>query len=285
MSITGFAETSRLPLSADFTSLWGTRRSVRPPGGGRLIRLSPGSGTPLFLIHWTSGNIAFVRDFAHAFHHGHPVYGFEAAGLWDREDPHRSVPETAELYLREIRRVQPSGPYLIGGLCGGSQIAYEIASRLIAAGERVGPLTLVNAARGELAAEPRLGLEDLYELRLASLRKQFDAPGLVADPARVIECMRALEWIDEEMPATDFFWRQVVWAAGMHAFLRCRLGPLDIPVNVFVARESAADPEVVWDDIASSSRVVVLDAVTSRQIMQSPAFVTAMGRSFDEVTA
>ncbi|MCX4784186.1 thioesterase domain-containing protein [Streptomyces sp. NBC_01264] len=101
-----------------------------------MVELASGAGTPLFLIPWGSGNVKFVREFVDAFNHGHPVYGFETTGLWSKEEPLLAVSDIAERYLRQIRRVQPSGPYLIGGLCGGSQIAYEIATRLRAAGGR-----------------------------------------------------------------------------------------------------------------------------------------------------
>ncbi|MCX4784185.1 hypothetical protein [Streptomyces sp. NBC_01264] len=139
---------------------------------------------------------------------------------------------------------------------------------------------LVNAARGELAAEPHLELEDVYELRLASLRRQFGSHDLESDLDLVMSRMRELRWIDDEMPTADFFWRQLVWAASTYAFLRCRLGPLDVPVNVFVAEESAADPEVRWDDIAPLSTVSSVRAVSSGQIMRSPGFVDAMRKAF-----
>ncbi|MEV6682700.1 thioesterase domain-containing protein [Streptomyces erythrochromogenes] len=267
-------------VATDFASLWKTRIGSQAAVLQQMVELAPGTGTPLFLIHWTSGNVRFVRDFATAFNHGHPVYGFEATGLWNREEPLLAVPDVAACYLRQIRSVQPSGPYLLGGLCGGSQIAYEMATQLREAGEVVGPLTLVNAARGELATEPHLGLEDVYELRLASLRRQFGTHDLVGDLSLVMGRMRELRWIDDEAPAADFFWRQVLWAASMYAFLRCRLKPLDVPVNVFVAEESAADPEVSWHDVAPLSRISVVKAVTSGQIMQSRGFIESMRHAF-----
>ncbi|MEV3853182.1 thioesterase domain-containing protein [Streptomyces sp. NPDC050095] len=285
MSTTYASADSSTTAVSDFAVLWGSRRPAHAARGPRLLPLASGTGTPLFLLPWTSGNIAFVRDIVDTFRHGHPVYGFEAAGLRDRSEPLLSVADTAERCVQEIRRVQPDGPYLLGGLCGGSQVAYEIASRLAAAGAEVGPVTLVNAARGELADGPRLDLADLYELRLASLRQRFGTDDLVADLGHVMDQMRELHWIDDDMPAQDFFWRQVVWSASMYGFLRCRLRPLDVPVHVFMAQESAQDPEVVWSDIAPRSTLTALDAVTSGQIMQSPAFVSALHAAFSQVSS
>ena len=45
-------------------------------------------------------------------------------------------------YAADIRRLQPQGPYLVGGFCQGGVVAFEIARLLRAAGEEVGLLCL-----------------------------------------------------------------------------------------------------------------------------------------------
>ena len=50
----------------------------------------------------------------------------------------------AARYIAEIRRVQPRGPYHLGGYSMGGLIAYEMAQQLRAAGERVGLLALLD---------------------------------------------------------------------------------------------------------------------------------------------
>ncbi|MFE6664426.1 thioesterase domain-containing protein [Streptomyces sp. NPDC057697] len=269
----------------DFASAWATRRPARDGDVPAPLELASGSGIPVFITPYTAGNIAFMRDVVDNFRDGHPVYGFEAIGLRDRTEPPGSVPEIAKHYLCAIRRIQPHGPYLLSGLCGGSQIAYEIATRLVESGEQVGPLNLVNAARGELDTSPRLGLADLYDMRLASLAQRFKTTDLDTDLDHVMEQMCELHWLDEPVPASDFYWRQALWSASYDAFIRCSLGRLDIPVNVFITEESAHDPEVLWDDIAPRSTVRSMDEVTSAQITSHPAFVDAMRDAFEQVGA
>src|SRR5690606_36209495 len=41
-----------------------------------------------------------------------------------------SVEAMAEFYASEIRKHQAQGPYIVGGLCAGGVIAYELARRL-----------------------------------------------------------------------------------------------------------------------------------------------------------
>jgi len=48
-------------------------------------------------------------------------------------------------YLAEIRAVQPEGPYLLGGFSGGGVTAFEMAHQLVAQGEEVAGLILLDA--------------------------------------------------------------------------------------------------------------------------------------------
>jgi thioesterase domain-containing protein len=48
--------------------------------------------------------------------------------------------------VEKMRSVQPQGPYLIGGMCAGGVIAYEIARRLKSQGDTVGMVALIDAA-------------------------------------------------------------------------------------------------------------------------------------------
>src|SRR5436309_7819789 len=48
----------------------------------------------------------------------------------------------AALYINEICRVQPEGPYFLGGYCLGGTIAYEIAQQLTSRGAVVALLAL-----------------------------------------------------------------------------------------------------------------------------------------------
>jgi amino acid adenylation domain-containing protein len=56
-----------------------------------------------------------------------------------------SMTDIATLVLKKIMTTQPSGPYILGGACAGSLLAYEVASQLIAAGEEVSVLLLFDA--------------------------------------------------------------------------------------------------------------------------------------------
>jgi thioesterase domain-containing protein len=50
---------------------------------------------------------------------------------------HQTVEEMASYYISEICRIQPHGPYFLGGYCLGGIIAFEMAQQLLRRGERV----------------------------------------------------------------------------------------------------------------------------------------------------
>jgi thioesterase domain-containing protein len=47
-------------------------------------------------------------------------------------------------YIQEIRRVQPCGPYYLGGFSGGGIVAFEMAHQLMAQGEVVGLIVFLD---------------------------------------------------------------------------------------------------------------------------------------------
>ncbi|MFI4931372.1 MAG: amino acid adenylation domain-containing protein, partial [Burkholderiales bacterium] len=108
-----------------------------PPWRSLIALAVHGTRTPLYLVPGVGGNVLGFTLLAKLLDGERPVYGLQARGLDGVEQPLRSVAEMAEHHLREIRLVQPHGPYLVGGACTGGVIAFEIARRLHEQGERV----------------------------------------------------------------------------------------------------------------------------------------------------
>ena len=100
--------------------------------------------TPFFLVAGMFGNVLNLRHLAHLVGADRPFYGLQARGLYGGETPHETFEEMAADYLAEIRTVQPHGPYLLGGFSGGGITAYEMARQLMADGEEVPLLVLLD---------------------------------------------------------------------------------------------------------------------------------------------
>lgn len=81
---------------------------------------SPTEATPLFLIHTLLGDPQndYTKVFLDAWiksSNGRPVYGIKARGLENSKDMDTSLQEIAADYLEAIQKIQPQGPYLLGG--------------------------------------------------------------------------------------------------------------------------------------------------------------------------
>jgi amino acid adenylation domain-containing protein len=115
------------------------------PWSSLVLIQAGGSRLPFFCVHAAGGNVIEYHDLARLLGPDQPFYGLQAHGLDGREAPHTSIKEMAAHYLKEMREVQPEGPYLIGGRSSGGLIAFEMACRLRAEGEEVGLLALLDA--------------------------------------------------------------------------------------------------------------------------------------------
>ncbi len=102
-----------------------------------------GSRTPFFLIHAAEGNVLLYRDLARHLGPDQPVYGLQAAGLDGKSPIDAQFEHVASRYIREIRQVQPTGPYLLGGYCLGGTIAMEVARQLRDEGESIGLVAMI----------------------------------------------------------------------------------------------------------------------------------------------
>ncbi|OUL35844.1 hypothetical protein BV372_09645 [Nostoc sp. T09] len=108
-----------------------------------LVAIKPsGSKPPLFLTHAIWGNVLFYRDLAGCLDPEQPVYGLQAQGLNPQQAPVTSLTEMAANYIQEIRKIQPHGPYYLGGYSLGGIITFEIAQQLQAQGEKIALLAI-----------------------------------------------------------------------------------------------------------------------------------------------
>lgn len=126
-----------------------------------------GPRRPFFLVAGMFGNVLNLRHLAHLLGTDRPFYGLQARGLLGDAEPHRSIPEAASDYLKEIKAVQGEGPYMLGGFSGGGIIAYEIAQQLKAAGEEVAMLVMLDTP---LPQRRPLSRGDRMRIQLAELK-------------------------------------------------------------------------------------------------------------------
>ncbi len=115
------------------------------PWSSLVLLQSGGNRRPFFCVHAAGGNVLEYHALAQLLGADQPFYGFQALGLDGKQAPHNSIKEMAGHYIREMREVQPDGPYLIGGRSSGGTVAFEMACQLMAQGQQVELLALLDA--------------------------------------------------------------------------------------------------------------------------------------------
>ncbi|THC50581.1 non-ribosomal peptide synthetase [Streptomyces sp. A1499] len=250
-----------------------------------------GTLPPLFCVH---GGLGFSIPFAALAEHldpRRPVLGLQARGIAGAGPLPSDLTEVADDYVREIRAVQPHGPYHLLGWSYGGVVAHEMAVRLREAGEDVAYLANLDAypddARGarpddaEFLAEflDQAGVDAgaLTELTTetvtALLRSAPDSPLAAFDLATLERLLKVMR-------------------NNLRLFQRFTPGAFDGPMTLFVAAEGLdADERALkaksWEPhlTGAAGRLRTHDVPCGHQDMMRPAPAAHIGRRVEEALA
>ena len=143
----------KLPLSKVF-------QAATPESLAKLIRreeiaayppsfvpIKPGNDRPmLFAIHNLGYGMEFYRPLAQHLSEQIGLYGLSSSFDDSPNRPHfRDIANSAAYYARDIQQIQPQGPYNLLAVSFGGIIAYEVAQILIAQGQEVNFLGLLDS--------------------------------------------------------------------------------------------------------------------------------------------
>jgi thioesterase domain-containing protein len=147
------------------------RDKTAPPSFHSLIRIQPnGSRPPLFLIHEIEGSVLVFRDFVKYLDPDQPVWGVEYS-VSESSAPILRLEDLAAHYLKDMRKLQPRGPYHLLGYSFGGLLAFEMAQQLRAAGQQVELLGMLDTflMNGVLASSQKRTLFQQLTKKAASL--------------------------------------------------------------------------------------------------------------------
>lgn len=131
---------------------------------------------PLFCVHPLGGGVSVFLDLARQLGADQPFYAFQAMDVQTLSELgiiHSSLEDMANDYLRELLSVQPKGPYCLGGLSLGGQIAFEMAQQLVARGEKIAFLCMFDT----FAPNPHAPIPDDDELLVGFARELAASAG------------------------------------------------------------------------------------------------------------
>ncbi len=197
-----------------------------------------------------------------------PCFGLTMPGLEGNETPLEEVEEIASAMLKNLRLVQPHGPYQLAGYSFGGLLAYEAARQLTAEGETVSTVAIYDtfniAGKRLRPVWQRAGLY-LYllgtqYLRLAYVRERLERRRCRRAEKRTRYCQSDGTPVD---PAT-ILRAAAVETASLRAVDRYRPKPYDGSVVFFRATQRgrrnifySMDATGGWGDLAKGGVRVV----------------------------
>lgn len=104
-----------------------------------------GSKPPLFLVPGGGSDTITFIDLVEALGQDQPVYGLEDLFVGTSSSIYANgIQHAADEFIKDMKKIQPNGPYYIGGHSFGGMVAFEIACQLHGMGETVGMLAILD---------------------------------------------------------------------------------------------------------------------------------------------
>ena len=235
---------------------------------------SSGDGLPFFCIHPAGGNVLGLMHLARVFPEKHPFYGIQARGIEGTEEPFESIEEMASYYLAAIKKIQPDGPYHIGGYSLGAHIAFELGCQMRQNGETVGNLIILDVTGGKMELEGwhedidptdflvylASQVEMHYEIPLGIVRKDLEHLPKNDQFEVLIYRMKQRGLLPESSTLAHGLGLLKVYESNMRAMLAYQPGVYDGPVTIFATDElrskSAEDSSLGWCCQTTCSAIV-----------------------------
>jgi thioesterase domain-containing protein len=272
----------------------------RPDSADIPIQINGGSADrPLFLTHCGNGELLYASALAPHIDRSIPLYGLPAMPA-DQAQP-ETIEEMATRMVRMIRSVQPAGPYRVAGWSGGGNIAYEIATQLIAAHEQVEFVAMFDtlcprsSRRASIDFNDSAFLLDIIEsagagrddrkAALDSIRAQLHT----MDFADVVQECDKLSLIPDTLRYLTIAQTRLKLARShslVVASARYQPHPLRIPVHLFPALDAQnsgnSSPHRGWNDVVPSDRLRITPVPGSHHSMLRSPNVELLGQSLTQ---
>lgn len=120
--------------------------AIEMKSDGPVAMKAEGPKQPLYCLPGAGGNILYLHELARLMDPERPFYALPSPGLDGCSEPLKTVESLASFHIRSLRRVQSNGPYLLAGHSFGGSIAFEMAQQLMAAGETVNGLMILDSS-------------------------------------------------------------------------------------------------------------------------------------------
>jgi amino acid adenylation domain-containing protein len=254
-----------------------------------------GANVPVFCAPAVGGEPVSFYELARLLGTEQPLYAFSARGLDAVEQPYASIEEMARDYVKEMRRIYPSGPYVIAGYSFGGRTAYEMALQLKQEGAEVRHLIIFDAYAPDKIVKDYNGmLPATYTEWLQVMANIINHSFSLPENKRIVPDFHLLKGKDEEEQFKMFF--EMVNGTGIgiteyqlkgHINVYIRNSgisyvpasfPVDIPVTLF---RSILNESYAFDQQHTEKRKELMADVHNRPDYGWSDFTTAVVNTCD----
>lgn len=191
------------------------------------------------------------------------LWGLNSPFLKATEDYTTSIEEISAIFVEEIRRRQPKGPYTLAGWSAGGYYAYEATKQLIEAGEQVESLTLIDSpCRVEFEPIPMDLLDYLAKNGLMGADQKKATPSWLVDhfnsTIKAVDKYKPTPIDPGKAPKT-----YIIWASeGVMEDLDAVKDELDISIKVttFVLQKKDAKGPQGWERLLVGGEIEIAKA-------------------------
>jgi amino acid adenylation domain-containing protein len=241
------------------------QRAPLPSEPRRAMRFTDGNGDerPLFCVPPASGVPSAYAALASRLAVAMPVYGL--VGPQEHDRPWETFAQAAQELIRQMRTIQPHGPYRLAGWSLGGVLAYEMATQLIAQGETVDYLAIFDA-HADVRSLQRMGLN------------------VLSGQHHLLERTTAQEMVPAALCEAATRWSHHI-AALETALLEYVPRPISTPIHLFTTegnRGLPGWPYMGWDAIVAAEQISIAIVPGSHHDMLSPPHVTSLARRVTE---
>lgn len=233
-----------------------------------IIPIQPdGDMRPFFCVHPLYGMAHCYVELSRLLGEEQPVYGFQAQGLNENQEPLLTIEEMAVSYVQAMRSVQPHGPYQIAGVSMGSALAFEMAQKVLQQNEKVSllalldgnyeetPVNLVNVSDEKDLEAELLQWQEKYILHEANKALEVsdddpDARDLNRQVVRFLEKLKSIDRIPQDITLEQF--RRILNIMAINGRALSGYVPQPYPDDALLVTSTLdpnADPTMGWGQI------------------------------------
>ncbi len=237
--------------------------------------------SPLFIAHGIGGSLLSFVELAGQLGPEQPVYGLQLPAYIDEHQA--NLRTVAANYLRQVRAIQPSGPYHFAGHSSGGLVVFEMACQLREQGEMVGLLALLDCDpdTGKAAHHP---FRDWNSLKASFSRAQIAFQQRTAGVREFLG--RAIDY--RRIKVKIWFAARARRAGRVHGRVEAegylalalrdyQLRPYPGDITLFLAQDGPAPkgkPATAWDGkILGRCEILVIPG-THRTILSRPQVIS-----------